>query len=279
MHTLRWKNLVAKGEFFHLVRVSVTARHPCPLHTHDFAELFLLLRGRGVHTINRHRSPLSVGDFIMVRPGDRHRFDTIDAEGFIIENLAFPRNVLSFLEKRYFKGSYQFFRAGRHQLPFSTSLNPSKMNWLGQRIERLDGGSRSRLAVEAFLLELLRELSSLTPTGSSSPLWLARAIDEFGSPLHFKEGTRGLARLAGRCPEHVNRETRKQLGVTATDFVNRRRMEYAARQLRMTSQKINDISLDCGFDNLSHFYGIFRRRFGLTPGKFRKQQFQMVQPS
>jgi AraC-like DNA-binding protein len=35
-------------------------------------------------------------------------------------------------------------------------------------------------------------------------------------------------------------------------------MNYSARQLAQTAQPIVDIALDCGLNNLSHFYALFR---------------------
>jgi AraC-like DNA-binding protein len=56
-----------------------------------------------------------------------------------------------------------------------------------------------------------------------------------------------------------------------TELVNTARMNYSARQLAQTAQPIVDIALDCGLNNLSHFYALFRQRFGESPRKCRLQ--------
>ena len=98
----------------------------------------------------------------------------------------------------------------------------------------------------------------------------------FGRPEHLAGGTQAFAKLAGRSPEHVNRILRQALGKTTTDVVNEIRLDYAARQLRMSDQKITEIALDCGLGNLGHFYSLFQKRFRLTPRKYRIRQHSLV---
>jgi len=85
----------------------------------------------------------------------------------------------------------------------------------------------------------------------------------------LSQGTPALARLAGRSPQHVNALLRTHYGQTATDVLNQARLDYAAVQLQMSTAKIMDICLECGFQNLGHFYRIFRGQFGVTPRAYR----------
>jgi len=73
----------------------------------------------------------------------------------------------------------------------------------------------------------------------------------------------------GHSLEHVTRQLKKHLHVTATDIVNQARMEYAACQLKMSDAKIIDISLECGYNNMGHFYKLFDKQFGVTPRRYR----------
>jgi AraC family cel operon transcriptional repressor len=101
------------------------------------------------------------------------------------------------------------------------------------------------------------------------PDWLADALPQFGKPEHFAEGTAALARLAGRSPEHVAREVRRWTGKTPTDLLNEARLVWAARRLAAGDARIVNLAIDCGFESLGHFYVLFKKRFGLTPHKYR----------
>ncbi|SHH72406.1 helix-turn-helix domain-containing protein, partial [Clostridium grantii] len=45
---------------------------------------------------------------------------------------------------------------------------------------------------------------------------------------------------------------------------------YAKNLLTNTNMSILDISMESGFENLSHFYHLFKKNFQVTPAKFRK---------
>jgi len=49
--------------------------------------------------------------------------------------------------------------------------------------------------------------------------------------------------------------------------------QNAARRLRLTEDGILDIILDCGIVNPSHFYKLFKKRFGMTPRHYRSARW------
>ena len=53
---------------------------------------------------------------------------------------------------------------------------------------------------------------------------------------------------------------------------------YAASRLATTGERIIDIALDCGFENLGHFYKVFGRKFSASPRQYRLQQQRIVGP-
>jgi AraC family cel operon transcriptional repressor len=65
-------------------------------------------------------------------------------------------------------------------------------------------------------------------------------------------------------------------GITATEAVNAARMEFAARELRTGTKKILEICFDCGFENLAHFYRIFKAATGTTPRAYRESHQLLI---
>jgi AraC-like DNA-binding protein len=66
----------------------------------------------------------------------------------------------------------------------------------------------------------------------------------------------------------------EESGTTFGEFATERRLEAARAMLRsprFQSWSIAGIAFEAGFRDLSHFNRRFRRRFGLTPGEFRRQ--------
>ena len=69
----------------------------------------------------------------------------------------------------------------------------------------------------------------------------------------------------------LTRLFRKTTGMTMQDYFLYVKLEYAAQQLRLTKRLTIDISNDIGIFSLSHFNHIFKRRFGITPGEYRRK--------
>ena len=70
---------------------------------------------------------------------------------------------------------------------------------------------------------------------------------------------------------HFSRLFREVTGVKFSDHVQGLRIDEAIRLLGNTDKKVADIALLCGFRDLKHFYDVFRKRTGKTPGEFRSK--------
>lgn len=270
MMQLRWRDYAPHGEAFHLARVEVRRSRASPLpHTHDFAEVFWLERGDGTHLINGRRQLLRAGDLAAIRPGDAHAFRANEATGFTLVNLAFSAATLAFLNERYPAATGRVFGDGV-DLPLHLAGPAPLRRALRDAAEAL-ARSRSRLVLDHFLLTLLLHVAP-TEHGRDSgggPPWLRKACELIREPEHFRDGTRGFVSLTGRSSEHVAREAKRHLGLTPTELVNAARLEFAARELETTTSGINEISLECGFQSLAHFYSLFREHYGTTPRRYR----------
>ena len=59
-------------------------------------------------------------------------------------------------------------------------------------------------------------------------------------------------------------------GVSVNQFRNTKRLEKAMRMLIESENKISDIAISCGFNNVSYFTEIFTKSVGVTPSSFRE---------
>ncbi|MBX3605850.1 MAG: helix-turn-helix domain-containing protein [Piscinibacter sp.] len=79
-----------------------------------------------------------------------------------------------------------------------------------------------------------------------------------------------LARQAGLSAYHYLRVFGAVLGVTPHQYLVRSRLRRAAEALATGTQRVTDIALDVGFDDLSNFTRSFGRATGLSPRAFRR---------
>ncbi len=89
--------------------------------------------------------------------------------------------------------------------------------------------------------------------------------DQFSDDLSLTE----LAQMAGLSPFHLVRVFEKALGVTPHGYLTQVRVERAKAELGRNG-RIADIAADCGFSDQAHLTRLFKRQYGITPGKYRK---------
>jgi AraC-like DNA-binding protein len=64
-----------------------------------------------------------------------------------------------------------------------------------------------------------------------------------------------------------------EVGTTPSRFLLSRRLEAAAARLRRSDKpcSVTEVALECGFNDLSYFSRVFRRRFGVTASAYRSR--------
>ena len=101
--------------------------------------------------------------------------------------------------------------------------------------------------------------------GRSRRASLVRTLEALESaPLEgFSLGV--LAAQLGVSERQASRLLRDELGTSFTDYVAALRIERAKKLLATTLEPITDVALETGWQSLSHFNAVFRRRVGSTP--------------
>ena len=280
MRTLTLSHL-PPGHFCTYVHHDMRNVEPGEPHDHDFHELFWIEESEGVHFINGRFVPLRSGELILIRASDAHAFGTGREGGRLrIVNFTFHARLWTHLRQRYFQGAAVFFSAPTLAAR-SYTLDEAQLAAIRQAASLLRSGLRDRLQTESFLLSVLALLKAdrVNAESTAMPAWLREACTAVNMGRNFAGGIPALARLAGRSPEHMAREFRRHLNRTPTDVLNDARMSHAADRLATSDEEILAIALDCGLENLGHFYRLFRARYGCTPRAYRLQQRAVVNPS
>ena len=65
---------------------------------------------------------------------------------------------------------------------------------------------------------------------------------------------------------------KRHMNMTSIEYLNQYRLEMASRQLAETNLSVTSIALESGFNNISYFNRVFKRKFGVTPMEYRSLQ-------
>jgi AraC-like DNA-binding protein len=125
--------------------------------------------------------------------------------------------------------------------------------------------------LHAGLLELLVHFLRGDPTGKSAVPSREQAFegsleyidDLFHTPIRVKD----LADMCGISSRRYSDIFKQRTGKTVVQYLNQKRVAYAQERLRETGQ-IMYAAVAAGFSDATHFYRVFKRSTGVTPGQF-----------
>jgi len=111
----------------------------------------------------------------------------------------------------------------------------------------------------------------------AEPTAVARARKFIESSLADPLPLSTVARHAGLSESHFCRIFKEFTGLTLTDYINRRRIEWAKRELLKPEVRISEIGFQVGYQSLSQFNRSFVRFTGSSPTEFRRRESAAMQ--
>jgi len=270
-----------EGYYVHFPLVEQIATQ---VHQHDFHEIFLIVTGSVNHHVNDATQVLTSGSLVFVRPDDAHFYSNDGNANCELINLAFLSRTFSHMVE-YLQLDMVALEILRTPLSPHIRLSNTEHKALTTQLKTWGRGlyrdkSHSRIVLRALLAQLIGYFQSNhhAELSDNSPEWLKQLTEEMHITKNLVEGRDALMRLANRTPEYVGRAFKTYLGVTPSQFINDLRLDYASELLLQSNDPIIEICYEVGFGNLSHFYHLFKDRWGCSPLEFRKQNRHRLIP-
>jgi AraC family cel operon transcriptional repressor len=238
------------------------------LHDHDFYEYFLVVAGTGEHLVPSGPYKITQGDLVFIAAEHRH---SIRAQDLDIINIAFPRSVWAPATAISPELTAIFATDEPQCVRTSQAQRERFLYWAHE----LDPQRDQALAVQAMLFDVLRAGNS-AEVETHAPHWLREALDEISRPPFLSEGMSALVEISQRSREYIWRSCRQAYGKSPQELINQMRMHYAEQALRLSNASILHICYDCGLSNVSHFYRMFRKSYGMTPKQYRLSHARAV---
>jgi AraC family transcriptional regulator len=127
------------------------------------------------------------------------------------------------------------------------------------------------LALESLGFELLvREVRYGRQAGGPAA-WLLRAREAVHDGFRTPPSLAALAADAGVHRGQVAREFRRHFGMAVGEYVRCRRVSRAWELVIGSDLSLAEIAAECGFADQSHLTRSFRRAYGRTPGRQRRE--------
>lgn len=244
------------------------------MHSHlDFVELVYIKEGEGIATVGLKEYPIKQGDIIVVPMQQPH--NNFPLPHLCIINLLVS---VSLLEKNFsiFQGALN--KKGALCFPTIVHLSEKDRSYAenifeGLRKENLNHELYYNEAMiynfNLFLIMLCRCMNEVSISKNKS------ALEETIEYIHKHYDTVTLSEAAAighYSASYFCRLFRKEFGQNFTEYVNKLRINRSVALLCNTSLSAEAICVSVGFKSKIHFYDVFRKHIGVTPGEFRRSQ-------
>lgn len=180
------------------------------------------------------------------------------------------------LQKNQFRSVKEMFDKATYGVVFSRET----INNIKERLYSLASeseGAHSVLKLFGILYDLslspMRELSSRSFNAHEQSYDSRRIERAYNYMLeHYTHEIRLLdvSNLVGMTEVAFSRFIKKRTGRNFIDSLNDIRLGHATRMLVDTTHSVAEISMVCGFNNLSNFNRIFKKKKGCAPREFRE---------
>ena len=256
-----------------------------PIHIHDVLELNFVANAAGARRVVGDSSEVIDNlDLVLITSPDlEHVWEQYECKSEDIHEvtvqfrLNFDLDTSSFRFSSY-KSIYDMLIRAQRGLAFP----PEAIMLVYHRPARLSSIEEGFIAVQEFF-SILYELSKFNDARelASSSFAKVEVVSESKRILkvknyideHYKDdlSLEQLADLVGMTPTAFSRYFKQRTAKNISEYIVDIRLGHAARLLVDTSDSVSEICWATGFNTLSNFNRLFRKRKGCSPTEFREK--------
>lgn len=246
----------------------------CRVHTHPEIELFYVLDGSVVFSMEERQCRLQQDDFLIVNSESRHSWSSDDEvlsaclhisahelarllkQNLVVfwcnsaveqnEQYRQVRSILKKIFSEHFKGTYRdeiYLNSLYYEL-LHCLTHEFLLNREDQRYEE----------VKHKYVERKHQISEYVRMNYDKPI----SLQELADKLYLSNA-------------YLSKYIKRQFGMSFLEYVNSVRLSYAITELIYSDKPVVRIAMDTGFANSAAFNKAFKKKYQMTPSAYRVQ--------
>lgn len=252
-----------------------------PLHFHEEFELNLILNAKGAKRIvGDHIDVIDDIELVLVGSNLNHAWFTHQCESDEITEVTIQWHKDLFDDKLLKRNQLRLIRQMLERSMKGIAFSADTIKNISPRILSLNqkNGFDSVMELISILHDLsssrnMRTLSDSTFSDFHQPSnsrRVEKAFEYLNNNYDKQISLKEVARLVNMTEVSFSRFIKKRTGSTYIDTLNEIRLGHASRMLIDTTHSIAEISFNCGFNNISNFNRLFKKKKNCTPKEFRE---------
>jgi AraC-like DNA-binding protein len=253
-----------------------------PSHLHDCLEINRIVSGSAKIFVNGRIISVSTGDILLFSSHELHSW-AVSPEGaewkvFMFDKSLIWPDTLNLMEYRYLLPFIYIGSIDTGKLDADWEIT-KKLKTLLEDIDKLlvNKSEGYELEVKAILLLFLSRLYTYFTLKEDIDTQFDKNNYKklYDVQKHIKEHLfesiplEVASDMAGMQQNYFSNFFKRTTGVNFSEYIIRLRLFHAIHIIENTNRTISDILYECGFNNESYFYRIFKKMTGKQPSFFR----------
>lgn len=248
-------------------RVTATSASRTSVHYHDWLEIYLLESGECHYFIGERIYSVLAGDIVLIPPGELHKTNYLSAL-HSRTLIGCPVSCIPTPLRAHLSDREHILRGAREDKELSEVMERIAREC---KTEGEYADTALSLCVGYLLTLLVRRLPADGDIGSR-PSYTESAIryirENYGESITLSE----VARHCAVSDAHLSRRFKQDTGVNFAEYLKVYRLNQAEKMLRRNPHlSISEVAYACGFNDSNYFSGVFKRVYGVSPIKKRKE--------
>ena len=256
---------------------NITAEYvtPNPLHRHVGWEMIFFINGKTQTTVNGKTIDCLSGDILLLGPMHLHDIKLLTTP-HLHRDVYCPDSDLQKICAILGDNMYQ--KACSEENPIRLNIAPSTFSDLLPRLEGLsvlnsikDSMAKKQAIANSIMQYVLGVYLEQTYIASNTiPYWIYHVLHEIQKHGYGHYSTDEIVALSNYSHAQFSKLFKRHMGVTLIEYLMDKRLETAAYYLRTSNEGILSISSIVGYDSLSYFIRLFKKKYGISPLQYRK---------
>jgi AraC-like DNA-binding protein len=252
-----------------------------PLHSHEELELNLIINAAGAkRVIGDHISEIDDMELVLVGSNLPHFWQTHKCKSKEIKEVTLQFHKDLFDEKFLRRNQLSFIRNLLERSAKGILFSKQTIKEITPRLNGLNQkqGFDSVLELLSILhdLSISRNMHVLSDSTFNNTEFsynsrrIEKAIEYMNLNFQKSITLTEVAKLTNMADVSFSRFFKARTGITFMDSLLELRLGNASRLLIDTTQSIAEVAYNCGFNNISNFNRLFKKKKNCTPREFRE---------
>jgi len=252
-----------------------------PLHSHEELELNFIMNAKSAkRIIGNHIAEIEELELVLVGSNLPHVWQTHKCKSKEIKEITIQFHKDLFDDKFLRRNQMSFIRKMLERSAKGILFSKETIQQIMPRLTILSQKQGFDSVME--LLSILHDLSVSRNMHTLSDNTFSNAELSYNSRriervmeymnLNFQKNIslNEAAKLTNMTPVSFSRFFKMRTGITFMDSLLEMRLGQSSRLLIDTTQSVSEVAYNCGFNNISNFNRLFKKKKGCTPKEFRE---------